>query len=149
MIGTSGGGSAGTCFSGGSGGGAILTGTAESGKPNGGAGGATSRPSCVGGTGNPGGRGTGVGGANGNDGTGGVLFVFCEGELRGSGRIEANGVNAGRPDSSFLAGGGSGGGCAYVFCGANPGDEVPVTARGGSTGHIETGGGGGNGTARK
>lgn len=145
--GTSGGGSDGTCFSGGSGGGAcFFGGNATSGGANGGAGGNATETNCGGGTGNLGGLGTGTGGVNGNDGTGGVLIIICEGSLTGTGTATANGIAGNRPTSSIIVGGASGGGGVHIFCKSNPGGAVSISATGGAG---NTGGAGGAGTARK
>lgn len=145
-------GSAGTCFSGGSGSGSVYRNSAGAGSSAGGSnGGAGSDGSSDGGTfssggsGNPGGNGYYFNVVDsrfaGGTGTGGVLVVICEGALSGSGSIVSNGSAS--VTLSGTGGGGSGGGSVNVLYGTNP-SGVTVTANGGASG-----GGGGAGTARK
>lgn len=152
--GPSGGGAAGTSFSGGAGGGGTESPSGgQAATANGGAGGcgrsANGGYPAGGGAGNLGGYG-GNGGntlcnyndptANGQDGTGGVLVIFCTGTFSGSGSVVAAGANGGT--GSGANGGGSGGGSITVFYGSDSGPTP--SASGGSNG-----GGGGAGTARK
>jgi hypothetical protein len=141
--GLSGPGTAGTCFSGGTGGGAqngINTNPINA-QINGGKGGDAAGPSAAGGgAGNPGG--VGIGGFNGETGTGGTLIVICEGTLTGTGSITSNGSAGG--NASGVWGGGSGGGSITVMFGTNPSGEITTTATGGLSASS-----GGNGTARK
>jgi hypothetical protein len=142
---TSGAGAAGTCFTGGSGGGGVITsGTATAGGANGGKGGNAAGGASGGGTGNPGGNSGGVNGLAGNDGTGGVLIIICEGTVSGTGTITANGVDGARP-SGAVAGGASGGGSVTVLYKTDSSSITP-TANGGAGNYS---GAGGNGTARK
>jgi hypothetical protein len=142
---TSGAGTAGTCFSGGSGGGAasdLLNGFDAT--PNGGKGGDPGNYfAYLGGTGNPGGFGGGQ--FQGNSGTGGSLIVICEGALSGTGSIQASGVIALRPNSGYLAGGGSGGGSVTVLYKTDSSSITPVAAAGAG----QASGSGGAGSARK
>lgn len=150
--GTVGTGSAGTCFSGGCGSGAVYNTGGQSSPAagiNGGAGGAGAFPNAQitnGGAGNPGGTGyyfdVEDARAIGGSGTGGVLIVIVEGTLAsnmiGATRFTANGAAGG----SFggVSGGGSGGGSINLFyktLGATPG----ITAT--------SGGNGGAGTTRR
>ena len=157
-------GAAGTSFSGGPGGGGAvdLTGgpldsntTGLGGESNGGAGGAASpgpsHYSAEGGAGNPGGQGKDADGnqpaANGNDGTGGILIIYVEGNYSGSGAVEASGRN------NYGEGGSTGGGSVSIFVKGTDGGPTP-TAAGGTTANTEVidgaiGGNGGAGTARK
>ena len=121
-------GSAGTCFSGGSGGGGAYSssGGGLSGspaQPNGGTGGSgqTNGGSAYagGGAGNSAGF-SSTSAITGGNGTGGTLFVICEGDLSGTGKCTANGVNApartgGTFGTSYSSGGGSGGGCIFIL----------------------------------
>jgi len=149
-VGQSGAGSAGTCFSGGSGGASLYnvggagqtvgSGVDNGGRGGDGVGGALNQISIAGG-GNPGGAGyyfTNLDSrTDGQSGTGGVLIVIVAGSLTGTGSIVANGANA----TSFgVTGTGSGGGSVTVLYGTNP-SGVSVLATGG--------GGCGAGTARK
>ncbi len=144
--GVAGSGTAGTCFTGGTGGGGANATTAGDGVTNGGKGGNAAGNACNGGTGNPGGNaGSGIFAEVGNDGTGGTLIIIVEGSATGSGSCIANGVIAKRLDSGRVPGGASGGGSVTVLYGTNP-SGVTVTANGGGG---QSGGNGGNGTARK
>lgn len=156
-------GAAGTSFSGGPGGGGAtdLTGgsldsdtTGSAGVANGGAGGASSpNPSHYashGGSGNPGGQGYTAPGAspgdNGNDGTGGVLIIYVEGNYTGSGSVVAAGVGGNGE------GGATGGGSVSIFVKGTDGGPTPTAAGGAALGGAidsATGGTGGAGTARK
>ena len=115
----SGSGSAGTCFSGGAGGGAqrALTPASTSGGANGGAGGAGGGSGGAGGgAGNPGGTSTG-GFSNADSGTGGTLIVICEGIVDGaSGGVLSTRGSAGTA-AGGVAGGGSGGGSLTLLYG--------------------------------
>lgn len=144
--GRSGNGSAGTCFSGGVGGGGQIqqNTNAGDGEANGGRGGTAIGAASGGGTGNPGGTAGGVNGATGNSGTGGTLIVIVGGTFSGTGSITAGGIGGIRPGNS-VAGGASGGGSVTVLYGTDTSSITP-TATGGS-GNIS--GNGGNGTARK
>ena len=138
----SGAGSAGTCFSGGAGGGA-QNGTlaqSDSGGINGGNGGrANGGSSSSGGAGNNGGAGNTGGASNGGAGTGGTLIVICEGTFTG-GNLTATGLAAG---AGTVRGGGSGGGSITLMYGTNPsGPTFNVTGGAG-------GGNGGDGSFRK
>jgi len=144
--GVAGNGTAGTCFTGGGGGGGANGTTAGSAVTNGGKGGNAAGQACNGGTGNPGGNaGSGIFAEVGNDGTGGTLIVIVEGSASGTGSCVANGVIAKRLDSGRIPGGASGAGSVNVLYGTNP-SGVTVTAAGGGG---QSGGDGGNGTARK
>lgn len=145
--GFSGAGAAGTCFSGGSGGGGMFSssGTAGAGVANGGRGGSALNNISAGGSGNPGGTGTGgANGPDGNVGTGGTLIVIVGGTFSGTGAISANGVASARA-SGQVGGGGSGGGSVTILFGTDSSSITP-TATGGPGSSC---GGGGNGTARK
>jgi hypothetical protein len=115
----SGSGSAGTCFSGGSGGGGqrALTPASTSGGANGGAGGAGGGSGGGGGgAGNPGGTSTG-GHSNAESGTGGTLIVICQGIVDGgSGGTLSTRGSAGTA-AGGVAGGGSGGGSLTLLYG--------------------------------
>ena len=156
-------GAAGTSFSGGPGGGGATDLTSGSLAPNriganatanGGAGGASSpTPSHYhshGGSGNPGGQGHDSDGTapaeNGNDGTGGVLVIFVEGNYTGSGSVVAAGVGGNGE------GGATGGGSVSIFVKGTDGGPTPTAAGGAALGSAidsATGGTGGAGTARK
>jgi hypothetical protein len=115
----SGSGSAGTCFSGGAGGGAqrALTPASTSGGANGGAGGnGGGSGGGGGGAGNLGGTSTG-GFSNGEAGTGGTLIIICEGIVDGAsgGTLSTRG-SAGTA-AGGVAGGGSGGGSMTLLYG--------------------------------
>ena len=122
-----------------------------------------------------GGAGNGGGSANGtyaseqidNDGTGGVLIIFCTGTLSGTGSCTCDGVQGGYTDQRSYndgtrgtsGGGGSGGGSLNIFYGTDSFTGT-ISADGGAGG-IRTGGcsggacaggsggAGGAGTARK
>lgn len=148
--GGAGGGAAGTSFSGGAGTGSTRDSTSSYAGTNGGAGSAASGSASElgGGAGNPGGTGA-VGGNTGSSGTGGVLIVFVEGTLSGSGTITAAGA-AGGNTSTGRGGGGSGGGSVTVMVRGTDTGPTP-TALGGVAG-TSAGtslGNGGAGTARK
>lgn len=137
-VGTGGAGANGTSFSGGGGGGG---GNGDNGLPaiaNGGAGGSGNGPfgNASGGAGNP--AGTSSSATPGQNGTGGVIIVFCTGSISGTGSIVANGSNGGSGGSSA---GGSGGGSITVLYGS--GTPPTITANGGTGGAS-----GGAGTAR-
>lgn len=106
-IGSIGGGAAGTCFSGGAGGGAVISsGQAELSSvatANGGPGG-NGVGGGVGGTGNPGGS---PGGASG---TGGFLYIFCMGSVT----ISPTGVLSAQGVSGGTKAGASGGGAVHL-----------------------------------
>lgn len=156
-------GAAGTSFSGGPGGGgatdltsgALAPGrTGSAGSANGGAGGAgapsPSHYDSHGGSGNPGGQGYDADGTdpaeNGNDGTGGVLVIYVEGDYSGSGSVAANGVGGNGE------GGATGGGSVSIFVKGTDGGPTPTATGGGALGSAidgATGGTGGAGTARK
>jgi hypothetical protein len=119
------------------------------GQGNGGAG-----QGSAGGTGNPGGYainspspGSGIG----NEGTGGILILFVDGTLSGSGSVTANGVDG---ITAGTGAGGSGGGSVTIFYGTDSSSITP-TAQGGTGGPNayplgpRQGGNGGAGTARK
>jgi hypothetical protein len=161
-------GSAGTSFSGGSGGSAARTLGVPS--AQGGSGGT--------GTGGPGGfpsfgsiantnSSSGVGNPSYSNtgrlipsGTGGVLIVICDGNISGTGTIQANGVSFTQTAQQINPSGSSGGGSVNIFCGGTC--SITPTANGGDAflgamwdnlGNIITplqscGGSGGNGTAR-
>jgi len=115
--GISGAGGSGSPFSGGAGGGGMQnSGTASAGSSRGGAGGST--PDGIAGTGNPGG----------NNGTGGVLVIICEGSVSGAANILANGVSG---NGALNAGGSSGGGVAVVIQSASGGTFNQFYANGG------------------
>jgi hypothetical protein len=115
----SGSGSAGTCFSGGSGGGGqrATTPASTSGGANGGAGGAGGGSGGGGGgAGNPGGTSTGSY-PNAESGTGGTLIVICQGIVNGgSGGTLSTRGSAGTA-AGGVAGGGSGGGSMTLMYG--------------------------------
>lgn len=143
----SGNGAAGTCFSGGSGGGGVFNSASNGGDAvaNGGKGGDGRNTISAGGSGNPGGTGTGAPfGPDGNPGTGGTLIVIVGGTFSGTGGITANGVNGARADGQ-VGGGGSGGGSVTVLFGTDSSSITPAAT--GGLGFAS--GGGGNGTARK
>ena len=156
-------GAAGTSFSGGPGGGGATDLTSGSLAPgrtganataNGGAGGAgapsPSHYDSHGGSGNPGGQGYDADGTdpaeNGNDGTGGVLIIYVEGNYTGSGSVVAAGVGGNGE------GGATGGGSVSIFVKGTDGGPTPTAAGGAALGSAidgATGGTGGAGTARK
>ena len=91
-----------------------------------------------GGTGNPGGAAGTLGGAVGNDGTGGVLVIICRGNItrNASDSITANGV-AGAACSGGAynaASGGSGGGHVSIIYGGTLTGTGNTTASGGASG---------------
>lgn len=139
----SGAGSAGTCFSGGSGGGGQYTNNAPaatSAIANGGAGGnAGGITQAGGGAGNPGGSGIG-GWPAGGTGTGGTLIIICEGFVNGGGggTLTTRGVAGGI--AGGINGGGSGGGSLTLLYGALNSLSGAYTTGGGATG--ENGGSG-------
>lgn len=166
---TPGSGAGGTSFSGGGGGGgAWFTSTASAGSAtaNGGQGGSgitSGGASAFGGAGNPAGTNSGSLTPVAGTGTGGVLIIFVEGVLSGSGIIEANGVQgsyySGASTLGTAGGGGSGGGSVTVFYRTDTSTITPV-ANGGAGGTLTgncssgfcpggSGGAGGAGTARK
>jgi hypothetical protein len=158
-------GSAGSCFSGGSGGSAArISGNANGngGQPNGGAGGINANIN-MGNTNSS----SGVGNpslSNTNrvipSGTGGTLIVICDGNISGTGTIEANGVSFTQAAQQISPSGSSGGGSVNIFCGGTC--SITPTANGGDAflgamwdnlGNViaplqSCGGSGGNGTAR-
>ncbi len=136
-------GAAGTCFSGGPGSGGAIGGTSEAGGANGGKGGNGSGSYTGGGAGNPGGNGSNVA-YNGQNGTGGVVIVICEGTFSGNGSITATGASVNRPPGS-TAGGGSGGGSITVLYQIDS-STVTLSATGGAG---VASGSGGNGSTRK
>ena len=121
---TSGSGSKGTSYSGGTGGGGAhrtqytKTGDAENGQENGGTGGNGSN--SQGGAGNPGGS------TNGINGTGGLLIIYSN-NISGTGKIESNGSE--NQSSSQAPGGGSGAGSINIFT-ENISDEMQIDAEG-------------------
>lgn len=151
-------GAGGTSFSGGSGGGGgrfhsgITNIGGNAATANGGAGGAalaaggpypTANPSSGGG-----GNNGGAGGENaGNNGTGGVLFVFVEGTLRGSGAVEAKGVNG--ANASERPGGATGGGSVTIISPLDSSSFTPSASGGVGNGVYGAQPSGGAGTARK
>lgn len=165
-------GSAGTCFSGGTGSGGCWTnggGSSNGGESNGGAGGnggtADQSSGVFGGAGNAGGsaNGTDAGSQSNNDGTGGVLIIYCTGTLSGTGSITCDGVQGGTNEGASTrgtsGGGGSGGGSVTIFYGTDSFSGT-LTADGGAGGPNTgscgsgtcpggSGGAGGAGTARK
>lgn len=163
---TSGAGRQGTGFGGGPGGGGIhrnTAGSAQAGGADGAKGGDADAQggnvAAGGGAGNPGGNfalGTteGTEANAGDNGTGGILFVFVEGGYSGSGAVTADGANGGdvvNPGNG-AAGGGSGGGSVTIMVGGSDAGPSPVALGGDggtSPGEATDGGKGGNGTARK
>lgn len=157
--GTGGNGAAGTAFSAGGGGGGANDGTGGNAVANGGRGGNAQtgfNPSSCGGAGNPGGTTNCQEGycastapSTPEDGTGGVLIVFCTGSVSGSGSLVANGSRGGGGGNT-VCGGGSGGGSITLLYGS--GTPPTVTANGGDgnngTAGNPDGGAGGAGTAR-
>lgn len=119
----------GTSFGGGSGGGSArgagnngvnLTGAGNA-TENGGPGGNGTHTTygCSGSAGNPGGSGTGNG-ATGNSGTGGVVVIFVEGTVSGSGNISVRGEGLRSSGASGSGPGqGSAAGMIAVFCNTN------------------------------
>lgn len=145
--GTGGNGVAGTSFSSGGGGGSGNVNNGGSAVANGGKGGNSGSASPNGdGAGNP----SGTGGAAAQDGTGGVIIVFCTGAVSGSGSITASGANGGGGGFGPACGGGSGGGSVTLLYGS--GSAPTITANGGAgnngTPSGSDGGSGGAGTAR-
>lgn len=151
--GSSGSGAAGTSFSGGAGSGAARNTSSANAGTNGGAGSAgvqvASGYQVGGGAGNPGGAAGDAGGSAGANGTGGILIVFVEGTLSGSGTITAAGAVGGAAGGG-RGGGGSGGGSITIMVRGSDTGPTP-TALGGAGGVSAggTGGSGGAGTARK
>lgn len=136
-------GAAGTCFSGGGGGGAVYTVSGDSGistaVANGGAGGDGSNVSPQdhgGGAGNPGGLGDrgNTPGVNGASGTGGGLYIFCQGNVTigATGVISSNGSAGGT--AATRGGGGSGGGIVHLYRGGTLTNSGSITASGGTGG---------------
>jgi hypothetical protein len=147
-------GSAGTSFSGGSGGGSTVYDRGETysvAKPNGGEGGgsygAGSGHPCGSGAGNPAGP-TSNGGQPGQHGTGGMLVLVVDGSLviGSTGRIEANGMNGGNGNTNSRGGGSSGGGNISVFHRGSLTNSGDIRANGGIS--IWGGGAGGPGSIR-
>ena len=166
-------GSAGTCFSGGSGGGgAFIAGDLEDtrafayggagghgadtvgacGGACGGSGGGAGNPGGVGGSGSNG----GAAGDNGEDGTGGILYLVVGGNLTfgSSSEISADGANGGNANGSVpsgygTGGGGSGGGSIVIlYAGTLTDNGVDKHADGGLGGSgYSTSQDGGNGGA--
>ena len=155
--GTGGAGGAGTAFSAGGGGGGANDGTGGNAVANGGKGGNAQtgfNANSCGGAGNPGGDSNaagygGTGTSTPQDGTGGILVVFCTGTISGSGTIVANGSRGGGAGNT-VPGGGSGGGSITVLYGS--GTAPTATANGGEgnngDGGLSFGGSGGAGTSR-
>jgi len=146
--GCGGNGAAGTVFSGGSGGGGSQdcypsgSGVAYGGAGGWSSGGNYNRPSGAG-AGNPGGAASGGGMAhnNGEDGTGGLIFLIVKGNLTigSGGSIQANGSKGGDGGWSpgnygFGGGGGSGGGNIRVLYAGSLSNSGSVTATGGERG---------------
>jgi len=145
---SSGNGADGTSFSGGSASGAGRSADSDNAEANGGFGSDGAGSGSGGGAGNPGGSGF----DDGDDGTGGVLVIICEGTLSGTGSISANGATGGDADSGteIPSGGGSGGGSVTVLYGTDSGPTPTATGGDGGTGNNgRDGGNGGDGTARK
>jgi len=146
-IATSGSGSAGTSYSGGTGGGGAYNAKAKDGAPNGGAGGDASygfeRTSSSGGAGNPGGARNSNRGEAGENGTGGLLIFIVKNQLfiDINAVIESNGSKGG---SIGGAGGSSGGGSINIICYALPTNNGTIHALGGAK--AGNGGAGGNGS---
>ncbi len=164
----SGAGSAGTSYSGGSGGGSVCrmksNGNATDAQPNGGAGGNGSayqndqyNKTAGGGAGNRGGAGARSGGnggvgQNGENGTGGLLVIYTN-TLYNSGNISSNGSNGGGATPSWqngyswgVAGGSSGGGSINIFTEILE-EYGNITANGGNImTSNQNGGAGGNGS---
>ena len=160
--GISGAGARGTSYSGGSGGGMVASVwgsnvSAQDGAPNGGAGG-DSKASwnglyrAIGGTGNPGGKGTvGTGksssddyaGTNGRNGTGGLLIIYAD-NIVNSNKISANGTDSYgivlANVSTTIYGGPSGGGSVNIFYKTNYTSTGTVQANGGGGADSVTGG---------
>lgn len=155
--GTGGAGVAGTSFSAGGGGGGANDGVAGAAVINGGKGGNAQvgfNANSCGGAGNPGGDGNlaayaGTGTSTPESGTGGVLIIFCNGAVSGSGSITSNGSRGGGGGNT-IAGGGSGGGSVTLLY--TSGTPPTITANGGAGNNGNTanpnGGSGGAGTAR-
>ena len=155
--GTGGAGGAGTAFSAGGGGGGANDGTGGNAVANGGKGGNAQtgfNANSCGGAGNPGGDSNaagygGTGTSTPQNGTGGILVVFCTGTISGSGTIVANGSRGGGAGNT-VPGGGSGGGSITVLYGS--GTAPTATANGGEgnngDGGSSFGGSGGAGTSR-
>lgn len=97
-----------------------------------------------GGTGNPGGAAGTLGGAVGNDGTGGVLVIICRGNItrNASDSITADGVaGAACSGGSYnAASGGSGGGHVSIIYGGTLTGTGNTTASGGASGGSASGG---------
>jgi len=146
---SSGAGAAGTCYSGGAGGGggAQIAG-ATAGALYGGAGGnaVADTYGAGGGAGNPGGTGAGADGTKGSDGTGGLLIIFCTGQItvKINGSINCNGSRGGGGNN--VGGGGSGGGSLNIFYNLLE-NKGTISANGGAggAGGARIGGNGGNG----
>ena len=121
----------GTCFSGGGGGGCArgagnngvnLTGATNA-TENGGKGGNSTHTlyGCSGSAGNPGGNGSGnSSGTSGRNGTGGVVVIFVEGTVSGSGVVNVQGENTIHSGATGSGTGqGSAAGMCTIFCGTN------------------------------
>lgn len=136
-------GTAGTCYSGGSGGGdhANLTGGTRAGTDGGPGGDGRTTWDSDGGAGNPGGSGNGPG-DDGDDGTGGLLYIICA-TFAGTLTLSADGSEGGNAGASGR-GGGSGGGGVHVLCDTDS-SSATLTATGGLAGIA---GDGGDGTTR-
>lgn len=134
---TSGSGSAGTCFSGGSGGGGQrgTTPASTSGGANGGAGGAGGGSGGGGGgAGNLGGTSTG-GYSDGGSGTGGTLIIICQGIVDGASGGTLSTQGSAGTAAGGVAGGGSGGGSMTLLYGQLSGlTNALTTGRTASTG---------------
>lgn len=170
----SGSGSSGTSYSGGSGGGGVYSVRNATNTPTGGSAGVDGGfggfaaisgvdseipGSAGGGAGNPGGTGASdinppPSSLNGTSGTGGIIVVIVDGNLTGSGTIEARGGDGGTYNSQYgvSGGGGSGGGIAVLITKSNQSSValdvsggLGGTAYGESVGGTAPGGRGGNG----
>ena len=156
---TVGAGAAGTCFSGGTGGGArhhgsdpgTLAAVANGGR----GGGCASNQSgyiTTSGGGNPGGPVAGQGSyeRRNGDGTGGNIWLVVAGDLTigANGKITAEGNDSW--DSAFLAGGATGGGCIHVLYAGTLTNNGSITAQGGqeSASYGANGGDGGTNTTQ-
>lgn len=158
----SGSGAAGTGYSGGPGGGGIGydANGVTSGADRGGAGGIGNTMDGGiggGGAGNPGGIG-GVGNVpnatySGLPGTGGIVLIYASGAIaiNAGGIVSANGANAWRRTSGYIAnlsgGGGSGGGSVSIYYHDSYSNSGSITASGGLRGIADTGKWGGDGGA--
>ena len=139
-------GSAGTCWSGGTGGagthGSTPGGTSHHGQSHGGPGGGGNYGGNAGGAGNPGGGGNNGHGGTGETGTGGTIWLIVGGTLSGNGTIRSNGKNGGPFVTNTCGGGGGSGGGSAIVAAVTDSSSITMNMTGGTG--TNTGGGGGS-----